>query len=102
MTRNDSVPIRLSNKIRCRSVAGEGVLVHLERGQVMVVTEVGLHVVRALERGPATVADLVQEVVKSFEVGVEQARRDLVSFLDQLRAERAIEDAAAAVAPTGR
>lgn len=88
-------PVRLSSKIRFRAVAGEGVLVHLERGQVMVVTEVGLDVVRVLERGPANVADLVQEVVKNYEVEVDQARRDVCFFLDQLRGEMAIEDVAA-------
>ena len=87
--------VRLSDRLRYRAVADEGVLVHLERGQVLVVNEVGLHLVEALARQPMTVADLSESVVRAFEVEPDQARADVETFLVQLRAEDAVESAEA-------
>lgn len=83
--------VRLSSRIRHRAIAGEGVVVHQGRGQVLVVNEVGLHVVNALAKGPTTVNELAETVAATWGIDVERARQDVVAFLDQLLAEEAIE-----------
>lgn len=89
--------VQLSNRLRHRAVGNEGVLVHLENGRVLVVNEVGTHLVQALERQPMTVAELADSVAREFAVEAGQARADVAVFLDQLRAEQAID----MVAPSG-
>lgn len=86
---NDDM-IGLSTKTRFRAVGEEGVLVHLESARVLVVNEVGLHLVGELGRGATTVDRLAQSVVSRFEVEFEQARRDVGDFLEQLRNEQAV------------
>lgn len=92
------VAVRLARRVRYRAVAGEGVLVHLERGQVMVVTEVGLRVVELLHQGPRTVPELVASILSEFEVDEDTARRDLELFLGQLRGEQVLQGVAPAAA----
>lgn len=85
--------IRLSDRVRYRAVAEEGVLVHMENGRVLVVNEVGLHCVQVLGERPMTRAELAESVVGAFEVETAQAEFDVAAFLDQLRAEQAIDTA---------
>ena len=82
--------IRLSSRVRYRAVGDEGVLVHLENGRVLVVNEVGLHIVQALGRQAMTVAELAESVVREFEVDAASARADVAVFLGQLRGEQAV------------
>lgn len=83
--------LQLSGRVRHRAVAGEGVLVHLDSGRVLVVSEVGLFIVQQLGEGAMTVADLADAVVREFEVEPERARADVAVFLDELRAEQVLE-----------
>ena len=83
--------IKLSSRLRYRTVGDEGVLVHLENGRVLVVNAVGIHCVQALGRQPMTAAELADAVAREFEVDAGQARADLAAFLDRMRAEQAIE-----------
>jgi hypothetical protein len=83
--------VQLSSRLRHRTVGDEGVLVHLENGRVLVVNEVGNHCVQALGHQPMTVAELADSVVREFAVDADQARADVAAFLDQLRAEQALE-----------
>lgn len=87
---------RLSGRVRHRAVADEGVVVHLESGRVMVVSEVGLFIVQRLAGRAMTVTELADAVVGEFEVELEQARQDVAEFLDQLRGEQALESAGGA------
>lgn len=82
---------RLSGRVRHRAVADEGVLVHLDSGRVLVVSEVGLFLVRELAGRAMTLIELAQAVVGEFEVELEQAREDVAAFLDQLRGEQVLE-----------
>ena len=91
--KKDAEKIRLSGRLRFRAVDDEGVLVHLENGRVMVVNEVGLFIVQALGRQAMTVDQLAESVSGAFEVDVESAKADVFAFLDQLRAEQAIDSA---------
>lgn len=83
--------IHLSSRVRFRTIGDEGVMVHLENGRVMVVTEVGIFIVETLGRQDMTVAELADKVTGAFEVDINQARADVATFLDQLRGEQAIE-----------
>ena len=83
--------IKLSSRLRYRTVGDEGVLVHLENGRVLVVNAVGIHCVQALGRQPMTVAELADAVVQEFDVDAAQARADVAAFLDRMRAEQAID-----------
>lgn len=94
--------VRLSGRVRYRTVAGEGVMVHLARGRVLVVNQVGLHVVKSLAQRAMTVTELAEAVAHSYGIDLERARQDVVAFLDQLRAEQAIETVGAVTdEPTG-
>ena len=91
--KKDAEKIRLSERLRFRAVDDEGVLVQMENGRVLVVNEVGLFIVQALDRQAMTVAQLAESVSYAFEVDAESAKADVVAFLDQLRAEQAINSA---------
>ena len=83
--------VRLSGRVRFRDVAGQGVLVHLEEGRVLVVNEVGLYIVQALGRQAMTESELAEAVAQAFEVDAVQAKSDVAVFLDQLRGEKALQ-----------
>ena len=87
----DNEKIHLSGRVRFRAIGDEGVMVHLEKGRVMVVSEVGLFIVETLGREDMTVIELADKVAAAFDVDINQARADVAVFLDQLRGEQAIE-----------
>lgn len=87
--------IQLSERLRYRTVGHEGVLVHLDNGRVLVVNEVGNHCVQALGRQAMTIAELADSVAQEFEVEAGQAAHDVAVFLEQMRAEQAIDTAEA-------
>jgi hypothetical protein len=83
--------IRLSSRVRFRTVGDEGVLVHLENGRVMVVNDVGLYIVQALGKQAMSIEELADSVAGAFEVDADKARTDVSAFLDQMRGEQAID-----------
>ena len=87
----DNEKVRLSSRVRFRAIGDEGVMVNLESGRVMVVTEVGIFIVETLGRQDMTVIELAAKVAGAFEVDMDRARADVATFLDQLRGEQAIE-----------
>ena len=69
-----------------RSVADEGCLVVVpSRATVEVLNPVGGKIYAMLD-GTHTADDIVRAVMEEFEVGEEQARRDLHEFVSELRA----------------
>ena len=83
--------VRLSGRVRFRDVAGQGVLVQLEEGRVLVVNEVGLYIVQALSRQAMTESELAEAVAQAFEVDATRAKSDVALFLEQLRGEKALQ-----------
>ena len=79
----DNESISLSSQVRYRSVSDEGVLVHLENGRVVVVNQVGLHIVGCLKE-PTTHDNLVESIAAEFDVSSRQAAADLDLFLAEL------------------
>ena len=88
---NGEIKIRLSGRVRFRDVAGQGVLVQLEEGRVLVVNEVGLFIVQALSRQAMTESELAEAVAQAFEVDAARAKSDVALFLEQLRGEKALQ-----------
>lgn len=86
----DRQSISLSSQVRYRAVGDEGVLVHLENGRVVVVNEVGLHIVQRL-KNPTTRGDLAKSIAAEFEVSSHQAVEDLDSFLAELDRDQLLE-----------
>jgi hypothetical protein len=82
--------INLSPRVRFRSVGDEGVLVHLDSGRVVVVSEVGLSVVQGLSV-PNTLDNLAAAIASEFVVTETQAIEDLEVFLAQLDEEKIVE-----------
>ena len=82
--------LKLSNTIRHRAVGDEGVLVHLDQGRVIVVNEVGLHIVEALAE-PRTREELVRSVTNAFDVTPGQAADDIDHYLAELEQEQVLE-----------
>jgi len=87
--------LRLSSRIRYRAVGDEGVLVHLDNGRVIVVNEVGLHIVKALAK-PQTRAELVSGLVAGFDIDRERATADLERYLAELDHDQVLEHLASA------
>ena len=86
--------VRLSRQVRYRSVADEGVLVHLQNGRVVVVNEVGLHIVKVLDQAhhqSMTRNELGLAVAMEFDTTPEQAMADLGVYLNELDKEQVIE-----------
>jgi hypothetical protein len=82
--------LSLASRVRYRSVGGDGVVVHLDRGRVLVVNEVGLRIVELL-RLPISKTDIRDCLVREFDVTLEQAELDLNQFLKELDAEQVLE-----------
>ena len=78
--------VALTQRLRYRAVGDEGVVVHLDRGRVTVVNELGLHIIKLLQQ-PMSRQSLVAAIVTEFEVSETEAAADLARFLDELAAE---------------
>ncbi len=77
-------------RVRFRAVAGEGVLVHLDSGRVIVVNDVGLHILKMLET-PITRQNLATSIMSEFDVSCDQANTDLDLYLDELNKEEVLQ-----------
>ena len=81
--------ISLASRVRHRAVGEDGVLVHLDNGRVIVVNEVGRHIVQLLDK-PMSRKALVASLVAEFDVTAEQAETDLDSYLAELAQEQVL------------
>lgn len=82
----------LSPRVRFRSVASDGVMVHIESGRVIVINGVGLFIVEQLaqlEHMP-TEPQVVEAVVNAFDVDKDRAASDVADFLAELETENVL------------
>ena len=86
--------VSLSDRVRFRAVGEEGVVVHVESGRVVVLNATGLHVLRELEQGSRTPAQLAGSLAAEFAVEPAEASADVAAFLAELDAERILVHAA--------
>lgn len=89
-TTSDTERVVLSSRLRYRAVGDEGVLVQLDNGRVIVVNEVGLHIVKQLDT-PKTKKALTESITAAFDVDEAQAEHDLERFLTELDKDQALE-----------
>ncbi len=66
-----------------RTYEGEGVIIHSGSMELNVVNPVGTRVWELVD-GERTVGGIVEAVCREFEVDEEQAREDVLEFLDEL------------------
>jgi len=85
--------LSLSSCVRYREVGDDGVLVHLDNGRVIVVNDVGLHIVQALAK-PRTREELAASIASTFDVSVDRAAADLETYLVELEREQILEQGA--------
>lgn len=78
--------VSLHPRVRYRAVGEDGVLIHMDNGRVVVVNEVGLHIVHSLGK-PTTLEVLTRNVVSEFDVTWEHARSDTEVFLAEMEEE---------------
>jgi len=83
----------LSSGVRFRNIDGDGVIVHLENSRVLVVNEVGLHIIQRLDT-PVTREELAASIGEEFDVSDEQAEKDLQVYLDALDREQILAQSA--------
>jgi hypothetical protein len=69
-----------------RLYEGRATIVLLERAEVKVANEVGSFVWDRID-GRRTLGDIVQALVEEYEVDPEEARRDVLEFAEDLRAQ---------------
>ena len=87
---NTNEQITLACRLRHRAVGGDGVLVHLDSGRIIVVNEVGLHIVQQLAT-PKTRQQLIESITSTFDVNKEQAETDLALYIAELDKEQVFE-----------
>jgi len=81
---------QLSPRIRYRDVMGEGVIVNLDTGRIVVINEVGLAIVGLLKESPMSQSSIVAKVVEEFDTTVDDARPDIANFVEELALENII------------
>jgi hypothetical protein len=82
-----------------RAVVDEGLLVHLDRGRVIVVNALGLEIARRLNGAAVDRQALIDEIAGEYASDAETIGRDLDVFLGALQAEGLIQAVAADAAP---
>lgn len=78
-----STILGLCRDVRFRSVGGEMVLLSQRRGEVLVVNEVGAHVVRTVD-GRTPLAAIADGIAAEYQVSSERALADALAFAGQL------------------
>jgi len=84
-----SMKLQLSSRARFRDVGGEGVIVNLESGRVVVVNAVGLFIVQQLAN-QVTENEVVDLITAAFDVSDAEAQTDLSEFLNNMAAEKLV------------
>ena len=89
MRRLESVPFR-TEEVRWRLVEGEVVLIDTDEGELVRFNEIGSQIWQAID-GRSTVAQIVDHICESFDVGRRRARKDVTRFLRQLQRQELIQ-----------
>lgn len=78
-----SQTVNLHPRVRHRQVGDEGVVVCMHSGDVLVINQVGAHIVNKL-RESSDVNDLLVSICEVFDVPQAQAQTDLIIYLHEL------------------
>jgi hypothetical protein len=82
--------VKRSASVVHREVAGESVLLDLERDRYFALNEVGTAIWRLLEEGPR-LADVLAELARTFDAPPELIQEDLVALIRELRTNGLVE-----------
>ncbi len=83
----------LRPQVRFRAVDGEGVLIHTERGVVIVVNALGLRTLELIREQGSRQA-VIERLTAEYDAPQATITADLDAFLDQIRAQQLIVEAA--------
>lgn len=72
------------SKLQRLAISDEGFIFDPETGNSFTVNQTGLFVIKLLKEGKSP-EEVVEALTKEFEVSPEEAQRDLIDFLEQLR-----------------
>lgn len=82
MTNPDAV--HLSPDIRYRTVTPEGVVVHLKRGEVVVVNELGVKILELIEKTGSR-SDVIDRLSQTYDAPRDRIEADVQQFCDDMR-----------------
>lgn len=83
---NPSRPKR-NPDVSWRSIEGQAVLIHNRLGEIQVLNELGTYIWENLDSEPAALA---RNIAERYEVSQDEAERDLLEFVETLRASGAL------------
>lgn len=72
-----------SDKIPWRIIESEGVLVHIEKGEVIHLNSTAARIWRLID-GQKIVSEIIEELLSEYEISEEQLQHDTIDFLEQL------------------
>jgi hypothetical protein len=72
-----------------RSIEGQAVLIHNRLGEIQVLNELGTYIWENLDSEPVALA---RNIAERYEVSKDEAERDLLEFVETLRASGALAD----------
>jgi len=80
----DSDAIRLSPDIRYRTITPEGIVVHLERGEVVVVNELGIRILELIEK-TGSLSAVIDNLSETYDASRNRITADVQRFCDDMR-----------------
>lgn len=86
--------LRLSSGVRFRRVLDEGVVVHLEEGEILGMNDVGARILELVQAGESDAARLVDRLAEEYD-DVDGAHEEVPAFLRELEELGVIERRAA-------
>ncbi len=86
---DDTVVAAATDQLTC-DLSGEAAVLHLPDGMYYGLNETGAFLWERLQQ-PVRVGDLLGALVEAFEISEDDARRDVLALLDELREAKLIE-----------
>lgn len=82
---------KVTGSVRFRRLFDEGVLIHQEKAEALVVNDTAISFLEACD-GKRSVEEIIAAMKEDFDVTAEQLTTDLAPFIEQLAAEGIIEE----------
>jgi hypothetical protein len=87
--------ITLNQRVRFRAVGDDGVLVHMDRGKVIVINRTGLFIIKALQKGPQSLEFLTDQLVNQSNADKLVVLPDIQAYVEKLFSENVVDIQAA-------
>jgi hypothetical protein len=79
---------RRNPDVSWRAIEGQAVLIHNRLGEIQVLNDLGTYIWENLDMGPE---ELARNISERFEVSPQDAEKDVIEFIETLRASGALE-----------